>query len=99
MIRRDATAMEFEITTLFDKRVLFSEFKIERTTVPKGLYMYEIRHANNDNHNPIEINGSVFINFYGTILSKDPIPGQAINSEEDFSYEGYLVTVREYMEN
>ena len=34
----------YEVVTVFGQEALFSCERIERTSVPKGLYQYEVRH-------------------------------------------------------
>lgn len=47
-------------------------FTDDRVKIPndKGIYKYEVRH---DNGTPIEISEHIAVDFYGTILSLEPI--------------------------
>jgi len=51
--------------------VLTSE-RVDRSTVPDGWYVYEIRHSD-DGGNPITVENNVVCNFYGTFITKHPI--------------------------
>ena len=55
MSRRNATEEIFELVTVLDKAMLFSEERIDRATVPKDLYMYEVRHSDGDWGAPAEV--------------------------------------------
>lgn len=41
MARYNAMEESFEEITVLDKPALFTDIRIERDTVPKGLYLYE----------------------------------------------------------
>lgn len=43
-MRYDAMTEDFEEITVFNKPALFTNIRIDKATVPKGLYMYEVRH-------------------------------------------------------
>lgn len=73
MIPVDAKSERFEEMELYDKRVLFSPLRIDRSTVPEGLHLYELRHGDDDWGDPVQVGKSVFVNHYGTILSPEPI--------------------------
>lgn len=68
-------AMEERFTEIFvlGKPVLFTDIRIERSTVPERLYIYEIRHADEDWGEPVQIAKGILVNFYGTILALEPI--------------------------
>ena len=57
---------------VLDKECLFSDVRIDRDSVPDGCYMYEVRHSDNDWCEPVEIALGVLVNFFGTILVKEP---------------------------
>lgn len=46
---------------------LFSDYRVDNSTVPVGLTPYEIRHGDDDSQ-PCTIEPSVLVNFYGTII-------------------------------
>jgi hypothetical protein len=45
--------------------------RIKRSTIPKGKYMYEIR--GNLADKPLTIEPVVFVDFYGTLITKDEL--------------------------
>jgi hypothetical protein len=72
---------------------LFSELRIKRASVPRQLYIYEMRHAEDDAFRPIRIVegvDKVRENFYGTLITTRPLvmPSTGIrldNNPFDFS--------------
>ena len=54
--------------------VLFTNARINRDSVPKGLYCYDIRHDDECQGIACEIKKFVLVNHWGTILSKEEIP-------------------------
>ena len=41
----DAQKVTYQEVTIFDRPALFTECRIDRTTVPEGVYRYELRHG------------------------------------------------------
>ena len=103
----DATAEEFEMVTVFDKPMLFTCSRVDRSTVPEDLYMYEVRHDDDMQGLPVEIAEWIFVNHWGTLISKTPIelvPREGCNNsyrlidpEEDWNYEGFELTIEDYL--
>lgn len=44
MARFNAMTENFEEVEILGKPALFSSLRIDRSTLPKGLYLYEVRH-------------------------------------------------------
>lgn len=95
----------FEEVTVFGQPMIFSTFRINRDTIPKGFYAYDVRHDDEGNGIPIEIANYILVNHWGTVISKTPIkfadvnnPYRPINqnSEYDWNYEGKSITFQEY---
>ena len=51
----DAQKVTYQEVTIFDRPALFTECRIDRTTVPEGVYRYELRHGDADWGEPIEL--------------------------------------------
>lgn len=70
--------------------------------------MYEVRHDDDQQGDPVQIGNWIMVNHWGTIISNKPIrlepsPNRNnayrdIDPEEDWNYEGTVTTVKEYME-
>ena len=44
MARTDATTIAFECVEFMGQPVLFTDWRIDRSTIPDGLHLYEVRH-------------------------------------------------------
>lgn len=89
------TITNFDLMDLFGKKVLFTDNRIDRSSLQEGVvYMYELRHSDEDWGEPVEINNRVLVNFYGTVLSTEKIKipnerfGVDIHYGDDFTYGG-----------
>lgn len=71
----------FNPVTLFDKPALFTCLRIDRDTVPSGLFAYDIRHTDSDDGIAGTIEKSVFVNQMGTVITSEPL---------DFGERGYI---------
>ena len=100
----DANKEYFELIRMLGKyEVLFTNMRIKRDTVPKELYVYDIRHDDECQGIMCEIKPFVLINHWGTIISKSPIDMvdggcRFIDEEEDCEYLNISMTLKEYME-
>lgn len=104
MARYDAERELFSEIQVLGKPALFHDMRIERSSVPKGLYLYEVRHDDDGFGNPVQIAKGIMVNHFGSILTRSPIklpPGGCldIDPEKDWDYgEGNSLTVNEFME-
>lgn len=73
MSRRDANKDTYEEIELFGMKMLLTMARIDRTSVPEGLHLYELRHSDEDWCDPVQIGKGVLVNFYGTVLSREPV--------------------------
>ena len=71
--RYDVTKEEFENITLFGYPMLFANFRCDRNTLPKEMYMYEIRHDDYGRGDPCEIADWIMVNHWGTVISNRPV--------------------------
>ncbi len=103
----NAMTETFEEVTVLDRPMLFMCGRIDRSTVPKGLYVYEVRHDDDQRGDPVEIAEHILVNHWGTLLSSRPIrllgapggkPYRLIDPDGDWNYEGVTSTVRQYLE-
>lgn len=67
----DARKMDFAGFELFGREVLFSQVRIERDTIPAGIYAYDLRHGDDDGI-PCTLEKNVRVNYFGTVLSNKP---------------------------
>lgn len=73
-MRYNANEVQWETVAVLGKIMLFSDCRVDRKTVPDGMYMYEVRHADDDWGDPCEIAEGVLVNFFGTLLSREKLP-------------------------
>ena len=52
---------------------LFSELRVDASTIPKGLFPYGIRYSDDDDSIPATIEPCVPINYFGTIIVNAPL--------------------------
>lgn len=106
--KADVNTEIFEDITLFGQPMLFTDLRCDRGTLPKGMYMYEVRHDDDGRGDPCEIANWIMVNHWGTVISNRPVqfneqtpsgkPYRLIDSEADWNYEGTTQTLKEYME-
>lgn len=104
----NAMAESYEKVTVLGKPMLFSGCRIDRKTLPKGMYLYEVRHDDDGRGDPCQIAQWVLVNHWGTLISNEPIklvPSTRIDNayldidpEKDWNYEGEECTLLEYMQ-
>ena len=103
MSSTNALYAHFEEVTVTDIPALFTPERIDRATVPTGMFQYEIRHADEDWGNPCQLAKGVMVNFYGTILTSNPIQlgadGKLDFEPSQFMYEdsSEAVTIPQYL--
>lgn len=108
MFRKNAMDEVYEEVTVFGKPMLFTCLRIDRDTVPKGMYLYEVRHDDDQQGDPVQVANWIMVNHWGTLISNQPIKLEKsptvnnayrdIDPEIDWNYEGVDSTLKEYME-
>ena len=96
----DAKKETFELAMLDAYPVLFTSARVDRKTVPKDLFCYDVRHDDGGQGIACEVKPHVLVNHWGTILSKEEIPMEESGSyypSEDLDYSGELFMVDEYL--
>ena len=99
----DAQKVTYQEVTIFDRPALFTECRIDRATVPEGVYRYELRHGDEDWGEPVELARGIFANYYGTVLTREPfqlpIDGWIPLESDSLSFQdGGCRTVAEFQE-
>ena len=72
MARVDAGAIYWDKVIVLGRDGLFTVRRVDRTTIPEGWIMYEVRHSEDDWMDPVEIALGVLVNRMGTLLVKEP---------------------------
>lgn len=68
----DAKQATYQEVTILGKPALFTECRLDRTTVPEGMYRYELRHGDEDWGEPVTLSRSIMVNYYGSVLTREP---------------------------
>ncbi len=97
----NAAEESFELVELFGKTVLFTNMRVDRSTVPKDLYVYEVRDEDCTGE-MCEIKAFVMVNHWGTIICKEPIEldtkwNSKFVDEDDYCYLGDTAKLDEYL--
>lgn len=57
---------KFEDVTVLGHPMLFTCLRVDRDTVPQGMYMYEVRHDDDQQGEPVQIANWIMVNRYLT---------------------------------
>lgn len=71
-MRKDASKIIYDEVSLLGHPALLTDWRVDRTTVPDGFHLYELRHADEDWGDPCQIAKGILVNFYGSILTLQP---------------------------
>lgn len=103
----DARKESFEEVTVLGVPMLFSAMHVDKSTVPKGLYLYEVRHDDEGHGEPVQLGNWILVNHFGTLISSQPVKMtqvpyrdnayRDIDPEKGWKYEGVETTLRDYM--
>lgn len=52
----------------------FNDMRIERNTVPKGKYQYEVAGDDDSGAEPARVKKGILVNFFGTLICNEPLP-------------------------
>lgn len=95
MARLNANEVTYTGIKVFDIPALFIDERIDRKTVPDGLYVYEIRHADDNMCDPCELAYGILVNFYGTVITNQEIDLSRLGYR-DIDSEKDIVSLREH---
>lgn len=109
-MRVNAMEETYENVTVLNHPMLFTCLRVDRSTVPDGYFMYEVRHDDDQQGEPVQIGRSILVNHWGTLISNRPIRLESssinayigyrdIDPEEDWNYEGSLMDISEYVKS
>lgn len=96
----DAASEGYEICALDGKLVAFTNMRIQRESVPDGLYCYDIRDSDRLDGSCAEVKEYVMVNHWGTILCKSPFPLDEYGSyypQNDMNYLGVSASLKDWM--
>lgn len=99
--RHNASKITFTEVEFLGAAALFTESRISRNTVPKPLCAYDVRHADDDWTEPVQVAKGVLVNHMGTLVTHAPItfpndePLEVDGQTLDF-YSGQRKTLAEF---
>ena len=101
LLSYDARRLSYDGFELFGKEVLFTQARVDRDTLPKGIYAYDLRHGDDDGV-PCMLEKRVVVNHFGTVLTNKPFrlskDGYQIIGADDYSFSGQPeCTLADYM--
>lgn len=70
----DATREGYMLAEIDGKPVLFTNMRLDRDTVPEGIFCYDIRDSDDMDGSFAEVKPFVMVNHWGTILCREPFP-------------------------
>ena len=97
MNNQDVTTAQCEAVEYKGEYALLYEGRLDKTTIPNGFHVYDIRHSDDALEDPRTIEKSVTVNFYGSIILNHPLEipecGFVRIGEEDLYYRGYSASI------
>lgn len=96
----NANEDDYERFEILGHDALFTNARIDRKTLPEGLYAYDLRDSDDCSGTPSELRKFVLVNHWGTVILKEKIEGAdegVILNEMDYNYLGENVTLDEFV--
>ena len=91
---------KFDKFEIFGKPAMFSDCRLICGLVPDGLYVYDLR-EHDESGMFGEIKNYVYVNYGGTIITKDAIEGDTKHgiaiTPDDYNFVGDGITVKEFL--
>ena len=69
----DATQERMEAVEVFGVPGLFTTLRVNRATIPKGMYAYDMQTSEEDWSQPCLIARHITVEHYGTVITASPI--------------------------
>lgn len=99
MEKADVWTDTFQEVEIKGRQALFTSLWLDPETIPKGLHLYMLRHGDDDSY-PATLEKCVTVNYFGTVLVKEPFSMEKdyINLDvEDFGYTGEQMQIYPFM--
>ncbi|MCD8197506.1 MAG: hypothetical protein LUE24_10150 [Lachnospiraceae bacterium] len=97
----DAAKEKYELAEIDGIPVLFTNRRLNRDTIPEGLFCYEAWDSDRLDAPMVQIRKSVLVNYGGTILSKKPFPldNHDSYSPQNRDYHGISMDLEEFQQS
>ena len=95
----DASGENYDLAEIDNRLVLFTNMRLDRDTIPDGIFCYDVRGSDNPVGEVTEIKPFIAVDHWGTILSKEPIPLNEYGScyPDDTNYLGESMSLAEFV--
>ncbi len=102
MSRHDANRLTYDEVTIFVVPALFTDLRVDRSTVPDGVYRYEVRYSDEYGGEPVELARGIMVDFFGTVLTREPIQlpisgGMELN-DDDLVFQSGCFSLAEFQQ-
>ena len=96
----DATNEGYLLAEIDGKPVRFTNMRLNRDTVPEGLFCYDVRDSDSLDGSFAEVKHHVLVNHWGTILCKDSFPLDEHGSyyPEDWGFLGEDMSLEKFQQ-
>ena len=95
----NANNTDYERFEILGHDALFTSLRIDRKTLPEGLYAYDLRDCDDCSGDPCQLKNYVMVNHWGTVVVREPIEGanEGIDFDKnDYNYLGESMTLDEF---
>lgn len=96
----DVTREVLSEMEIWDRKVLFTELRVDKSTVPENVYCYAMRHGDDDSF-PVALEGNVIVNYFGSILTTEPFDlgkdGYLPIDYDDYGFTGAEMKLEEFL--
>lgn len=98
----DVTKEQFQEVEIKGQYGIFTELRVDKSTIPEGMNCYELRHGDDDGY-PAALETGVRVNYFGAVLMTDKMEmgenGIVELSYDDFGFTGEDLSVTEFLLN
>ena len=78
-MRYKASELSYERVRVFGRTGFFTNERIQKDSVPEGVFQYEVRHDDLCQGIPCEVAKGILVNFWGTLLTLTELPEVELN--------------------
>lgn len=98
----DVNKENFQEVDIKGHMALFTELRVDKSTIPEGMNCYELRHGDDDSY-PAALEQGVRVNYFGAVFMTDKVElgqdGYIPLEYEDFGFTGENLSAAEYLAN
>ena len=76
MMRQDYGKETFSQVSVCGIVCEFNDMWVDRSTVPKGKYLYEVAGDDDSGSEPVRGKSGILVNFFGTLICDEPLPAE-----------------------